>query len=653
MSWYDALPERQRALQARCVHPTGTPTPFPRAEIEQSIPDRFERQAHRHADRLAIRTRDEGLTYGELDRAANGLAHAFLGQCGPAPEPVALFFPHGAASLAAIFGVLKAGKPYVPLDPSAPASRLAYMLEDSQARLLVTDDAHLGLAGALARPGCRVFSVGRVTDWLSPDRPPVAVPPDALAYVIYTSGSAGRPKGVMQTHRNVLHKVMLSVDAYHICPEDRRSLLAPPAYSSAVWAIFGALCTGSSLHPFDPQERAVTELVRWLLEEEITILTAVPTLFRQVAGALTPADAFPALRVISLGGEAITPRDVELYRAHFPATCLLFTTLAATETGTFCQYFIDRDTPLPGGVVPAGYAVEDKEILVLDESGAPVVPGEEGELAVRSRYLSPGYWRRPDLTRAAFVADARGDAPPVYRTGDRGRQLPDGCLVHTGRVDLQAKIRGHRVEVAEVEAALLELAGLKDVVVQAREDRADDQRLVAYCVPATRPAPSVSALRSHLAARLPAHMVPSTFVMLEALPLTPNGKVDRRALPAPPAGLATAPAGASMAPRTPLEETLAEIWADVLGLERVGIHDDFLELGGHSVLAAQVLARVIRHWRVTLPVQTLFEAPTVAAMAVVIAAHQAARADEAAVERMLAEVERLSDEDVRRRLSGA
>lgn len=640
-------PEHQRALQARCVHPTGAFTLLGPADLEQSIPDRFAQQARLHADRLAIANGADQITYGDLDLASNGIARAILERHGPGPEPVALLLPHGGASLAAMLGVLKTGKFYVPLDPAAPRARLAYMLDDSRSRLLVTDDAHAGQARDLAGDGCQVLVVGPVARHLAPERPAIPIGPDELAYLIYTSGSAGRPKGVMQTHRNVLHKVLLSVDAYHICAEDQRSLTAPPTYSGAVWAIFGALCTGATLHPFDPQRRGVTELVRWLRDDGITILTVVPTLFRQVAAALTPADTLPALRVLSLGGEAVTPRDVELYRRHCPPSCLLFFTLAATEAGTLCQYFMDRKTPLADGVVPAGYPVQDKEVLILDDAGNPVADGQEGEIAVRSRYLSPGYWRRPDLTRAAFQSSDDGSGSTLYRTGDRGRRLPDGCVVHTGRVDLQVKVRGHRIEVAEVEAALLEIDAIKDAVVQAREDRPGDQRLVAYCVPSGGHAPAVSALRSHVAARVPAHMVPSIFVMLPALPLTPNGKVDRHALP-PPGPLRPPQARPYVAPRTAVEEMLARIWGDVLGVDQVGVHDAFLELGGHSILAGEILARVIRQWKLVLPVQTLFEAPTVAAMAVVIAGHQAASAGEGDVGRMLAEVERLSDDDVRR-----
>jgi acyl carrier protein len=314
------------------------------------------------------------------------------------------------------------------------------------------------------------------------------------------------------------------------------------------------------------------------------------------------------------------------------------------------RYFLDEETPISGHVLPVGYPAEDKEILLLDEDGAELGDDAVGEIAVRSRYLAPGYWRRPDLTAAVFRPDPAGGPERIYRTGDLGRRLPDGCLLHLGRKDFQVKIRGFRVEGAEVEGALLSLPQVREAVVVAREDRPGERRLVAYLVPTARPAPTVSVLRKALADALPDYMVPTAFVVLDAVPKTPGGKVDRRALPAP--GRARPDLDQPLvAPRTPVEAALCALWRDVLGLDEVGIHDNFLDLGGHSLAVSQIVARVSETLHVDLPLRTVFETPTVAALAAAIADQLAQGLDRDTRERLLAELDGLSEAEAEQRLT--
>jgi len=286
------------------------------------------------------------------------------------------------------------------------------------------------------------------------------------------------------------------------------------------------------------------------------------------------------------------------------------------------QYFVDAATPLPERRVPVGYPIPDRDVLLLDGAGRPVGPGEPGEIVLRSRFLALGYWRRPELTREAFVPDPADPTIRRYRTGDLGVVTEDGCLTHLGRQDLQVKIHGYRIELAEIELALLELPGVREVAVVARPGRAGEQELVAYVVPAATPTPSPDALRAGLESRLPAYMIPSAFVALSALPVNVSGKVDRQALPAPgrTRALPTPPAP----PGTPLERALVAIWADVLELDAVGIHDDFLALGGNSLLAMQILARIGDLLEGDLLPGALFEAATVARMADLIVENHAA-----------------------------
>jgi acyl carrier protein len=403
--------------------------------------------------------------------------------------------------------------------------------------------------------------------------------------------------------------------------------------------------------PFDLQKEGLIHLAAWLIQEGITIYSSAVSVFRHFVSTLTGTETFPALRVIYTGSEPVTKRDVELYKAHFPPTCIFINTLGANETSTICQYFIDQSTSIPGNIVPVGYPVQDKTVLLLDEEGKEVGTNTIGEIAIKSRYLALGYWQKPELTQTVFRADPQGGEEQIYHTGDLGRLLPDGCLEHLGRKDFQVKIRGYRVEVAEIEMALLDLAMIKEAIVIVQEEQPGEKQLVAYVVPHPKDTLSLKALRSSLREKLPAYMLPATFVVLDALPRTPNGKIDRRALPAP-SSIRPERETHFVMPRTPIEETLATIWAEVLGVEPIGIHDHFFELGGHSLLATQIITRIVHTFRIELPIRSLFEAPTVEAMARIIMQHQAERAGQDEMARMLAEIEALSEEEVQAHLVG-
>jgi acyl carrier protein len=309
------------------------------------------------------------------------------------------------------------------------------------------------------------------------------------------------------------------------------------------------------------------------------------------------------------------------------------------------HYFVDKQTPCTEAVVPLGYAIPDLEVLLLDEAGNEVGYDCEGEIVVRSPYLSPGYWRQPELTRAAFIPDPAGGPQRCYRTGDLGLMRPDGCLLYMGRKDAQVKIRGYRIEVAEIELALQQHAAIKEAVVLAREDQPGDVRLVAYMVAASQPLPTVNALQAFLRQRLPDYMVPAAFVYLETLPLTATGKVDRRAVP-PPSTTRPPLAQPFEAPRTPVEEQLARLWAEMLGLDSISIHDDFLALGGHSLLAMRIITRVCDTFRVDVSMRSLLASPTVADMATLIVQHMASSVDSPDLHCLLAEVEELSEDAV-------
>ena len=467
-----------------CPGPDGRPTnpfvQFSRADLEGSLAARFERHAAQQPGRLAVKMGAESLSYGALERAANRVAHAIVDRIGDGNEPVALLLPQSVDQVVAVLGALKAGKIYVPLDPAHPPLRLGEAIADAGARLVVTDARHAGRARAVA-PHAAVLDVAALPAATRDEPPGLEIPPDAGAYIFYTSGSTGRPKGVLDTHRNVLHNVMRYTNTLRLTSDDRLTLLQGPSFSGAVSSLFGALLNGAAALPFDVPRDGAERLAGWLAEEAVTVYHSVPALFRAIA---PHGRALPALRLIRLEGDRATPRDLALFREHFAPDCILVNGLGATECGLVRQFFFTAASPVPDGVVPIGEAVEDMEALVVDAAGSPVAPGETGEIAVRSAYLAPGYWHQPELTAARFVAAPDRPGARLYRTGDLGRFRPDGLLEMLGRRDGMAKVRGHHVEVAEVEAALLALPEVAETAVLVREDTPGEARLVAYVVAA-------------------------------------------------------------------------------------------------------------------------------------------------------------------------
>ena len=423
----------------------------------------------------------------------------------------------------------------------------------------------------------------------STDDPGLSIGPDHFAFLIYTSGTTGQPKGVIQNHRNLLHDSLLYCNGLHICTDDRVALLYSCSASQGLKITLATLLNGAALCPFQVRHQGVAELPLWLNQEEITIYFSVPIVFRQFVGTIGEQEQFPRLRIIQLGSDLVTPRELEEYQKHFSADTILILRFGTTETGTLRRIFFTVNTCVDEAAVPVGYATEDTDISLLDEEGKVVKFGAVGEIVVESRYISPGYWRRPDLTREKFFSDPNGGDKRIFHTGDLGRLRSDGLLYHLGRKDFQLNIRGYRVEAGEIEAVLLAQDNVKEAIVATGKAStgADFDRLIAYIVPFEDPLPSIPDLRRAARKKLPAYMIPSDFVFLESLPLTPNGKVDRRALPAP--GKARPELDVTyVVPQSDIEKQLARIWEEVLDVRPIGIHDNFFDLGGHSLSAGAV-----------------------------------------------------------------
>ena len=636
-------------VHARPFHPVGHALEIIKEEISQTIPDRFEKIVRQYPDRLAIKSGDRLVTYDELNRVANRIARGIVSARGPGSEPIALFFENTFDVVGAIFGVLKAGKFFVILDPSWPENRIKFIFADSQAGLILARGATLSLARPLVTENVSVLNIDGIDESLCADNLGVSQLPEDFASILYTSGSTGEPKGVLDNHSVNLHHALLD----DTTAEDRVSLLHSVAFGSGRAEVFLSLLNGASLLPFDLKSEGLHRLSKWLNQEQITICHLPPAAFQKLAEIYSVLDERPKLphiRKLRLSGAPVTRVEFDLYKEIFGAGTTLQINMGSTETRRICGAIVDHDFAFPAEGVPVGYPAPWKDIILVDDNGCEVGAGEVGEIAVRSRYLCAGYWRKPELTRAKFVRASNGDEPRTYFTGDLGRLLADGFLIHLGRKDLMVKIRGYRVEVGEIERALVKHPQIREAGVAAWNREPDEKYLAAYIVPDVNAELAVDELRSFLRAELPDYMIPSVFMFMTSLPAT-NGKLDRRALPQPtdkrPAlKQAYEPAG------NQIESELAQIWETVLEVHPIGIHDNFFDLGGHSLSATRIVSQVIKRFQFEVPASLLFQSPTVAEMAAVLAKYQGKPIREKELVSLLEDLESLSEEEVRRLLEG-
>ncbi|HEX8696368.1 MAG TPA: amino acid adenylation domain-containing protein [Longimicrobium sp.] len=564
----------------------------------------FERQAAATPDRPAVRFHGETITYAELDARANRLAHRLRALGVGAEVPVGVLLPRTPDLVAALLAVLKAGGTYVPLDPAYPPERVAYMLADTRVPVLVTDAARAESIDGYTGRVVRVDAEREEIDGLDAARPDAAVHPENLAYVIYTSGSTGRPKGVQIEHRGTV--AVLQWLRKTLSDEERASVLASTSvcFDVSIAEIFGTLCWGGTIVLVENALSLAT------LEEPVTTACMVPSAAAELArlGAVPPC-----VRVLGLGGEPLRNELAqELYApGHVRRVLNLYGPTEDTTYSTCKEVEPGRERAMT-----VGRAVDGTAVRVLDEQLREAAPGEVGEVWMSGAGLARGYLGAPGMTAERFRPDPfAAPGARMYRTGDLGRRLPDGDLECLGRIDHQVKVRGYRVEPGEIETALLAHPAVREAAVSTWEERGE-RRLAAY-VAVDGEKPSAAELRAFVRGRLPDYMVPEAVVFLPALPRTPNGKVDRLALPAPdPARDVEAE---YVAPRTPAEEALAGIWAEVLGAERVGVRDDFFALGGHSLRAAQIAARVRERLGAELPLASLFSLTTVEELARLVA----------------------------------
>jgi amino acid adenylation domain-containing protein len=542
----------------------------------------------------------------------------------------------GADLVTAILAVLKAGRCYVALDPTWPDARTQAVLVDACAPLLVADDGERARAAALA-PATPVLAMASAdADVPRLDLPRVSG--TAPAVLLYTSGSTGRPKGVLHSHRNLLLEAQNYSNDARVVAADRLTLWHSCSASNSVRNFYTALCNGAALCTHDVAREGTAGLAAWIGRERITIVHTLASTYRGLLETVTDDRDLASVRLVRIGGEPISGEDVRRFRRHFGPGCQILHSMGPTESFAICRMFLAPGAHEADARVPVGFPPPGKTLVLLDEAGREVPPGEVGEIVVQSEYLALGYWRQPEQTAAVFRPDPAGGPARRYHTGDLGRLDAEGRLCHIGRRDFQVKIRGSRVEVTEVEGVLRALDGVAAAVVDGRGSDEREPRLIAWVVPRAGAALTAAAVRRAVAERLPASMVPSAIVFLDALPMLSSGKVDRRGLPDPGRGrpLLDVP---YQAPRTPIERRLADLWAQQLGLDAVGVHDGFLDLGGNSLLAGRLVTRVLAAFAVEVPPSALLAATTVATMAEVVVQRYLEQAGAAAAAELLRDAE--------------
>jgi amino acid adenylation domain-containing protein len=575
---------------------------------DRCVPQLVAAWAQEAPHNTALVVGNQVMTYAELNRRANQLAH-HLQTLGVGPEVrVALCVERSFEMVIGLLGILKAGGAYVPLDPGYPADRLAFLIQDAQAPVLVTQSY---LAERLPDTGARTVAFdcdAQLLSQQSTNEPAGCIPGD-LAYVIYTSGSTGHPKGVQITHESLVNMVFWHQRAFAVTARDKATQLTSPAFDATGWELWPYLTAGASVSLVDERLRVEASSLRdWLVASEITIAFAPTALAENLLALEWPRAT--RLRYLLTGADALHT---------YPPAGLPFqfvNNYGPTEATVLVTSGIIAPQEHPTQAPPLGRPIANTQLYILDEQLQPVPMGEVGEIYIGGVALARGYLNRPALTAEKFIDHpfSTESGARLYKTGDRGRFLPDGQLAFVGRVDHQIKIRGYRIEPGEIVEALNRQPGIQKSYVVAREDIGGDKRLVAYIVLHQEAQISASELRHALLETLPDYMVPATFIRLEDLPYTPNGKVDQAALPAPDATNSLQDAVMAL-PTTPIEKQLDSIVSALLGIAQVDIDDNFFMLGGHSMLGTQVITRVAETFNIALPLRVLFEAPTIRELA--------------------------------------
>jgi amino acid adenylation domain-containing protein len=581
------------------------------------IATQFEVITGKHADNVAIHTAHGDITYRELDRTSNRIAHAILNACKSFPERVCLLFDQGADSIASTLAVLKLGAVFIPLDAADGSDRIHKLIDDCEPSALLTTTNHENLARKLSAGSVPVLCVDALDEGLSNDAPRVTIEADAMGSIFYTSGSTGIPKGVCQLQRNLLHFATVYGKELEVSSDDRLSLLYSPAFSASNMDVFSSLLNGATLCPYDIRKRGTAGLADWIDATGITVLHAVPTVFRHLAKGLAAGRKLLGVRAIDLGGEAVYPSDVDLFREHFRDDALFVNHLAATEASVIAQHRIAASEAHGHAMITVGFPAEGMRIRIVRPDGADTLASEPGEIVLSSPYISPGYFRRPELNAQLFSEDVQHPGSRTMRSGDIGYWDAEKRLCFLGRIDHRVKVRGHSVDLSEVETALGGRNDVRDVVVVLDSDDETNEsgQLVMIVAKAPGCEPHAGDLRDHLKQKLPDYMMPARYLVLEELPSTTSGKVDRQEIKKI-AKLATPVVQQSESESLDKEERfVAELFCSILNVPSVGKSDHFFALGGDSLRATQLHLRLEEHFQTPIALESLLLDPTVQGIA--------------------------------------
>ncbi len=596
----------------------------------------FEEQAARTPNATAVSFEDMEWSYRELNHRANHIARYLLEKGLEAGQIVGILAERSPEALAAMFGVLKAGGTYLPLDPTYPPERLNFILEDAGIKFLLTTS---GLPDNLRQKGLKIFDLKSDDDIKSgqdDENPAIRVDPDSPAYVIYTSGSTGTPKGIEIPHQALVNFALAAKEEFRLTPTDSVLQFAPLSFDTSAEEIYPALFTGARLViRTDEMLRSVSHFLHRCREWKVTVMDLPTVFWHEMVNAISEENLPfpPEVRLVIIGGDKADATQVKLWQERVGKQVRLLNTYGPTETTVAVTMGDLTEYNVSGGIVPIGRPIKNCRIYLLDENLRPVPLGVAGEICVSGIPLARGYLNRPELTQEKFIPDPFAETPGerLYRTGDLGRFLPDGTIEFLGRIDFQIKIRGYRVEPGEVEAAITRHPDVKEALVLPRTDESNQQRLVAYVVTKSGDGSDAFArkLRHFLEQKLPDYMIPNFFVFLKSFPLTPNGKIDRKALPEPQ----TQPSRQDheyTAPQNEVEKRMAEIWSEALRVDTIGIHDNFFELGGDSIIGIQIISKMNRVGLYVTPKQ-LFQYPTIAQLSQAVKATAAVKPEQGIV----------------------
>ncbi|MBD1229406.1 non-ribosomal peptide synthetase, partial [Xenorhabdus griffiniae] len=641
--------ERQQLL----VDANATQVDFPQDQLIHSL---FEAQAARHPDTLAVVFDGQTLSYGELNCRANQLAHHLISLGVHPDDRVAICIERSLDLIVGLLAILKAGGAYVPLDPTYPSERLAYMLEDSEPVALLTQTTQADKLSSFV-PMSMSIVILDAQELILTEQPPhnpdihaLGLMSHHLAYVLYTSGSTGQPKGVMVEHRNVL-RLIINNGFTDIGPNDCIAHCANIAFDASTWEIWSALLNGARLHVI-PQSILLNPVhfCDSLIEGKISALWLTVGLFNEYLDNLSPL--FEQLRYLLVGGDVLDPRKIQQVQLAEFQPAHLINGYGPTETTAFATTYAITSPVDVTRSIPIGRPIANTQIYILDMPGQPVPYGVAGEIYIAGAGVARGYLNRPELTAERFLPDPFSSQPDarMYKTGDLGRWLPDGNIEYLGRNDFQVKLRGFRIELGEIETRLNQCDGVHEAIVLPREDEPGQKRLVAYLLPQEGIELAPAKLRQQLAQYLADYMLPSAFVTLDTFPLTPNGKLDRQALSAP--DLAAVVTQGYEPPQGEIETALAQIWQDLLGLERISRYDHFFELGGHSLMVVRLITRIQDKFLVSIPLTALFTSPTLTEQATAILSAQMNAVAENELESIQNELDSLSAEELMAILGG-